>query len=126
MFESNAQTKSFHGIVKNSIARIIFSFSFLFLFLSYLFHSSLHRSTKEKSLIKKVTHRARTEKRRASVLLLERDTRAGKLEKYAHVYTVLKYDSVRLRMLHVGVSNVVNDTIYVYSFVIRFAGIFRA
>lgn len=122
MFESNAQTKSFHEIVKNSTARIIFSFSFLFLFLSV---SSFSSSFDGREVFdKNVMHRARTEKRRASVLLLERDTRAGKLEKYAQIYTVLKYDQVCLRMLHVGVSNVVNNTIYVYTFVIRFAGIF--
>lgn len=54
-----------------------------------------------------------TEKNIASILLFTRSAQGGKLEKYTRIYNkILKYNSVCLRILHVGMTNAINNTIY--------------
>lgn len=48
-----------------------------------------------------------------SILLFTRSAQGGKLEKYTRIYNkILKYNSVCLRILHVGMTNAINNTIY--------------
>lgn len=54
-----------------------------------------------------------TEKIIVSILLFTRSAQGGKLEKYTRIYNkILKYNSVCLRILHVGMTNAINNTIY--------------
>lgn len=107
-----------------------FFFLSYFIVLFFIWHLAKRLVAEEKIthlVVKDDTHSIGTEKTSCPFCcLFTRSAQGGKLEKYTRKYKVLKYNSVCLRILHVGMTNAINNTIYgvYHHIIVRFTDVF--